>query len=81
MYRLMDGRAEALEFVAVADAPYIGVPLKNLTVRENTLIAVIVRGGQVVIPFGNDHIEPEDTVIIMSKEQGLDDLGDILKHT
>ena len=29
LYRLVDGKAEALEFIARKSDPYIGVPLKN----------------------------------------------------
>ena len=78
LYRLMDGKAEALEFIARAGDGYIGIPLKDLTVRHNTLVAVIVHKGKVIVPFGNDHIEAGDTVIIMSCERGISDLNEVI---
>ncbi len=78
MYRLMSGKAEALEFVVKADAPYIGVQLKDLHVSENALVAVIVRGGHVLVPFGEDTIEADDHVVMITKETGIVDLGDML---
>lgn len=78
LYRLVDGRAEALEFIAKANDPYIGIPLKDLNVRKNTLVAVIVRRGKVIVPFGNDHIEGGDSVVIMSCEKGISDLNEVI---
>ena len=79
MYRLMDGRAEALEFIAQANAPYIHVPLTHLNVSGDALIAVIVREGQVQVPFGNDTIEAGDHVVAISRRPGISDLGQIVR--
>ncbi len=78
IYRIMDGKAEALEFIVEADAPYVGVPIKRLAVRQNALVAVIYREGKVIIPFGNDHIEAGDSVVVVTKESGIGSLDEIL---
>ncbi len=79
LYRLMHGRAEAIEFTARGTDPYIGIPLKELTIRKNTLVAVIVRRGKVIVPFGNDHIEDGDSVVIMACEGGISDLNEVIR--
>lgn len=79
LYRLMHGRAEAIEFLARGSDPYIGIPLKALNIRRNTLVAVIVRRGKVIVPFGNDHIEDGDSVIIMACESGISDLNEVIR--
>lgn len=79
MYRLMDGKAEALEFIAGAGDPYIHVPLKDLSVAPDALIAVIVRENQVKIPFGNDTIEVGDHVVVISRRAGLSALGEVFR--
>ena len=79
VYRLMGGRAEALEFIAQPNAPYIHVPLKNLNISDDALIAVIVREGQVQVPFGNDTIEAGDHVVAISRRPGISDLGQIVR--
>ncbi len=79
LYRLIDGKAEALEFIAREGEKYIGVPLKDLKMRENTLVAVIARRGKVIVPFGNDHIESGDSVIIITCEAGLGDLNEVIR--
>lgn len=79
LYRLVNGKAEALEFIARATDPYIGVPLRDLTMRRGTLVAVIVRQGKVIVPFGNDHIEAGDSVIIIACESGITDLNEVIR--
>ncbi|MBO2517541.1 MAG: Trk system potassium transporter TrkA, partial [Clostridiales bacterium] len=78
MYKLMDGKYEALEFIADRKDPFIGVPLKDLTVAPDCLIGVIVRDSTVLIPFGNDTIEAGDSVVVISKSEGLYSLGQVL---
>jgi Trk K+ transport system NAD-binding subunit len=73
-----DGKAEAIEFVARSGDPYIGIPLKNLTKRNGTLVAVIVHQGKVIVPFGNDRIEAGDHVVIISRESGIGDLNEVI---
>lgn len=79
MYRLMGGNAEALEFIAGADEGYIHVPLRDLHVAPDCLIAVIVRGGLIRVPFGGDTIEAGDHVVVISKRTGLSTLREVFK--
>ena len=79
MYRLMDGKAEALEFIAQAGDNYIHIPLKDLHVIPDALVAVIVRDGQVKVPFGSDSIEVGDYVVVISRRAGLSSLGQIFR--
>ena len=75
---LVDGKAEAMEFIAVKGEPSIGIPLKDLVIRKGTLVAVIVRQNKVIVPFGNDHIEAGDHVVIISCESGVSDLNEVV---
>ena len=78
LYRLMNGRVEALEFIARASDSYIGIPLKNLHIRKNALVAVIARQGKVIVPFGDDKIEEGDHVVIIVCENGIGDLNEVI---
>ncbi|MCQ2454103.1 MAG: Trk system potassium transporter TrkA [Clostridia bacterium] len=78
LIRLVNGKAEALEFIAREGDAYVGVPLRDLTTRKNTLVAVIVHQGHVIVPFGDDHIEAGDNVIILACESGIGDLNEVL---
>lgn len=79
LYRLMNDRVEALEFIARAGDSYIGVPLKNLNIRKGALVAVIVHQGKVIVPFGDDHIEDGDRVVIIVCENGIGDLNEVIR--
>jgi trk system potassium uptake protein TrkA len=79
LYRLVNNKVEALEFIAKEDKDLINIPLKDLKLKENTLIAAIIRDGRVIYPSGMDVIEPNDSVIIVTTNQFLDDLNDILE--
>lgn len=78
LYRLMNGKAEVLEFTAKASDSYIGIQLKDLTSKTGTIVAVIVRNSKIIIPFGNDHIEPGDRVIVISSKTGISDLNEVI---
>lgn len=78
LYRLADGKAEAMEFIARAGDSYIGTALKDLHIRPGNLVSLILHPGKVIIPFGNDKIEAGDHVVIVSKESGIGDLNEVL---
>ncbi len=80
LHHLVDGAVEALEFSIPADAPLIGVPLKDLKMKSGVLLAGIVRAnGQIVIPSGGDAIQPGDDVIAVTSGLRLQEIQDILK--
>ena len=78
LYRLADGKAEAIEFVARKGDSYIGIPLKNLKMRKGALVSVIYHQGKIIVPFGKDHIEEGDHVVIISRDTGISDLNEVL---
>lgn len=77
--KLVNNQVEALEFVAKADNRLLDIPLKELKLKKNILIAAIIRGDETIIPNGNDQINENDNVIVVSTNQYLDDLSDILE--
>ncbi len=78
LYRLVGGKAEAMEFIARAGDAYIGIPLKKLKTRTGCLVSVIVHQGKIIVPFGNDHIEEKDHVVVISVVSGVSDLNEVL---
>lgn len=79
LYHLFDNRVEVIEFHIEREAPVVGVPLMALKMKENLRIACINRGGKIIFPRGQDTIEPEDTVIVVTTHTGLRDISDILR--
>jgi len=78
LYRLLGGKAEALEFIARRGDAYIGIPLKDLNTRKGALVSVIVHQGKIIVPFGQDRIEEGDHVVIISSQSGIADLNEVL---
>ena len=79
LYRILDDRVEALEFDVSDKSNVTDIPLSQLKLKNNLLICCIDRGGKIIIPRGSDTIQVGDAVIVVTLEQGLHDLSDILK--
>ncbi len=79
LYHVFDDRAEAIEFRVAADCPVADIPLKNLKLKKNLLLACILRKGKAIIPNGNDSIRVGDTLIIVTMHTGFQDIRDILE--
>ena len=79
LHRILDNHAEALEFIVREDSEVIGVPLAELKIKDNLLIACITRNGVISIPRGQDSIQVGDSVVVVTTEKGLDDIRDIAK--
>lgn len=78
LYTLMNGKAEAVEFVVSDDFKYAGIALKDLKMKSDVLIAGIIRQKQAIIPDGNEMIMPHDRVVIISSQTKIYDLLDII---
>ncbi|HUE73027.1 MAG TPA: Trk system potassium transporter TrkA [Pirellulaceae bacterium] len=63
--------AEVLEVVIPVDSGIVKRPLKEIAVPSGAIIGVIVRGDQVVIPSGEDHLEADDHVIVFTLPQAI----------
>jgi trk system potassium uptake protein TrkA len=78
LYRIVEGKAEALEFSVKGDGSFIGVPLHRLKLRPDVLIACIIRARRVIIPSGGDVMQKGDTVIVVTTtDHSIRDLKDI----
>ena len=80
LYNIMDDKAEVLEFNVRADFKQVNIPLRDLELKKNILIAGIIRDRKPIIPSGDDFIMKNDKVIVVvASDQRLNDLSDIIK--
>ena len=79
LYKLMDGKVEAAEFNVASDFEYMEIPIKELKIRKNILIAGIIRKRKAIIPSGDDVIKAGDKVIVIAANTVLNDLSDIMR--
>lgn len=79
LYRLLNEKADAIEFEVNTDADFLNKPLKELELKDNILIASIIRDGEIILPNGNECIKMNDDVVVVTTNQRLENLEDILK--
>jgi trk system potassium uptake protein TrkA len=73
------GRAEAIEFHVGNGFEGNGIPLKTLKLKKDILIAIIIRGGRIVYPTGEDAIQPDDSIVVVTTRSGINEISDILQ--
>lgn len=80
LHRIVDGKAEALEFAVSSGAPFLGIPLAKLKLKPNILIACISRSNHVIIPRGNDAMQSGDAVLVVTTaDMPISELRDIFE--
>jgi len=78
VHAIADGQAEAVEFRVDDATRNCGIPLKELKLKPNVLIASITHGAQSEVPSGNSVFQKGDTVVIVTSGRGiLQQLNDI----
>ncbi len=79
LYKIMDGKAEAIEFEVQDNFESVNIPLRDLSIKKNTIISGIIRGRKTIIPSGDDVLMPADRVVVIVAGHNLDDLSDIIE--
>lgn len=79
LHRFVDNKVEALEFYIPSKKKYTSIPIKDLKLKANTLLACIIRNNRVIIPQGKDTIEVDDTIIIFTTNSQIKEVEDILR--
>jgi trk system potassium uptake protein TrkA len=77
LYRVVGNSAEVVEFSASASTKNLGVPFSRLPIKNDVLIATIVRNNEIIIPKGKDYIVEGDSVVVVTTIEHLNDLNDI----
>lgn len=79
LYKILDNRAEALEFKVRTESEVTSKPLIDLDLKKNLLVCCISRKGKVIYPRGQDQIQVGDSVIVVTTARGFRDIRDILR--
>ena len=79
LYKLMDGRVEAVEFLISPDFKYINIPIRELKFKENILIAGILRKRKAIIPTGDDFFAAGDSVVVIAADRQINNISDIMR--
>ncbi len=77
LYRIVDNRAEAVEFIVNKESELTQKPLSQIRMSSNVLIAAILRNNKIILPEGGSTISVGDTVVVVTTKH-LTTLSDIL---
>ena len=78
LHRFSNNMVEAIVFEINDKSKSIGIPLKDLEILPEVIIAGILRREELTYPGGNDTIEVNDKVMIITTRKGVEDFDDIL---
>lgn len=79
LYKLEDGKAEALEFLITEPSEVTDTPLLKLKIKKNIIVCCIIRGNQVIIPGGHDVLKVGDSVIVVLTNDTLNSIKEIVE--
>ena len=71
VHSIADGQAEAVEFLVDDATPNCGVPLKEMRLKKNVLMAAITHGTKTEIPAGDSFFQKGDTVVVVTSGRGI----------
>ncbi len=78
VHTIANGNAEALEFEVDETTKYRGIPLRDVSLRPNVLLASISHHGQAIIPNGAASFDTGDTLIVVTDSDNVaEQLNDI----
>ena len=80
LYRYLDNRVEILELIASEDPDLTDIPLTELgkRLKDNLILACIIRDGSFIIPSGKNTIRSGDSVVVVTTHKGISSLHEIL---
>ena len=72
--RIKGIEAEAIEFSVTSRSGMVGVPLKALGFPKGGIIGIIIRKEEIIIPGGEDIVEPGDDVIVFALPEAIPEI-------
>lgn len=78
VYKFDDDTFEMLEFTVKEDFKAFNTKIKDMNLKENVLLAAILRGRQIIFPNGTEEIKPKDIIVIIDKFNQVKEINDIL---
>lgn len=79
LHRICNNKVEAVEIKIKKESRVTGIPLKDLNIKENVLIAYIIRNNKMIFPTGIDSMLVGDRVIIISRTNLIQNIDNILE--
>lgn len=77
VYRIINEKAEVLEFIANKSSKLLNIPLKKLKLVSGVIIGAIARKNEIIIPHGDDCVKLGDSVIVVAIDKRISDLDEV----
>ena len=71
LHSIADGQAEAVEFLVDESTKNCGIPLKQMKLKPNVLLASIIHGTRTEIPGGDSTFVQGDTIVVVTSGRGV----------
>ncbi|HVN54649.1 MAG TPA: NAD-binding protein [Anaerolineaceae bacterium] len=81
LLKLRRGNYSLVEEKIPQGAPAIGVPIRDLGLPDQCVIAAIIRKGEVIVPRGVIPLEADDEVLAVTDVEGAEKLADLFTPT
>jgi len=78
LHTIANENVEALQFIVSDKSKLKGIKIKDLNMKEGNLLAYIYRDEEVIFPRGDDVLESNDRVLLITLNRRLKDLDEIL---
>ncbi|MBF0746391.1 Trk system potassium transporter TrkA [Gemella sp. 19428wG2_WT2a] len=79
IYKIANNQAELIEFKVDSSSKITRIPIKDLRIKENIVVAFLIRGNELIFPTGNDVIKENDHVVIASYKLNITEVDEISK--
>jgi trk system potassium uptake protein TrkA len=80
LLKLRRGQFSLFEEKIPEGSPAVGVAIRDLPLKENAVIAAIIRHGELVIPRGTTRFEVGDEVLTIGEARAADELAAFFGH-
>ena len=77
---LRQGQANLVEVTLPAHTPLAGIPVRSLKLPADSALVVILRGGRVIVPQGDDPLEAGDELLFVATSAVEEEIRDALGH-
>ncbi|MGT2832404.1 Trk system potassium transporter TrkA [Streptococcus halotolerans] len=81
MHHVANGRIETLQFEIREKNKMAGQQLSNIKLKDNVLIAAIIRKGRTIYPTGEDILEVGDKIVIITLLKNITKIYDLMKRS
>jgi len=80
VHTLFDGEAEVIEFVVDSNSSFIGNPIKEIEMPNNSLILSVNRDDESILPDGNFVIKEKDSLILIVHNDSIKKVEYLFNH-